>query len=132
MTLPEHATFTGRVSAKALRVADDDSRLVAYEVTFAAQARTHWHTHPHGQLLLVTSGTARVQLEGAPVVELGPGDSRWVPPDTRHWHGAAPAGPMTHIAVQEAAADGSTVTWGEPLSDTTYHDERPMPSKGTL
>ncbi|MBO8199265.1 (R)-mandelonitrile lyase [Streptomyces smyrnaeus] len=130
MSLPEQATFTGHVNAKVLRIADDDSRLVAYEVTFAPEARTHWHSHPHGQLLLVTSGAARIQLEGHPVAEIDAGDSLWIPPAARHWHGAAPAGPMTHIAMQEAAADGSTVIWSGPVSDAAYNDNRPTPSKG--
>jgi quercetin dioxygenase-like cupin family protein len=125
MSGPGLAAFTGDVSAKVLRVPNDDSRMAAYAVTFAAGARTHWHAHPHGQLLVVVSGVARVQLEGQRAGEVDAGDTVWIPPGSRHWHGAGPSGSMTHIAVQEAAADGSTVTWNGPVSDVTYNDHEP-------
>lgn len=124
-TLPTADTFTGQVRARVLRSPDAESALAVYEVTFAPAARTHWHTHPRGQALYVTDGRARVQLDGRPAAEYGPGDYVWIPPETRHWHGASDAAPMTHVAVQEAAPDGSTITWCEAVPDATYHDFGP-------
>ncbi|MFD0485392.1 cupin domain-containing protein [Kineococcus sp. GCM10028916] len=119
------AVFTGHVTARALRVPDGRTRLAAYEVTFAAGARTHWHSHPHGQLLVVTAGVARVQLRGEAAVDVATGNTAWIPPGVLHWHGAGPSGSMTHIAAQEATSDGRTVTWGVPVSDATFDNHRP-------
>lgn len=119
-SIPGADSFTGEVHARLLRRADAESALAMYEVTFTAAARTHWHAHPRGQALLVTAGRARVQIDGQQLAEYGPGDFVWTPPGVRHWHGAAPNGPMTHVTAQEAAPDGATVTWWEVVSDATY------------
>ena len=83
------------------------------------RARTHWHTHPLGQTLYVTAGCGRVQSLGGPVREIRAGDTVWIPPGEKHWHGAGPDTAMTHIALQEAL-DGSAVEWMEPVSDSDY------------
>jgi quercetin dioxygenase-like cupin family protein len=117
--------FTGAVTGRLLRAADRESALAMYEVTFAAAARTHWHTHPRGQALFITAGRARLQIEGHWVTEHRAGEFVWIPPGTRHWHGAVPESPMTHLAVQEAGPDGSTVTWCEAVTDPTYAASTP-------
>ena len=58
-------------------------------VTFAPGARSAWHTHPAGQLLIVTSGTGWVQEDGGAKREIKPGDVIWTPPGVKHWHGAS-------------------------------------------
>ena len=78
-----------------------------------------WHIHPLRQMLIVTAGCGRVQLDGAPVLEIRPGDTVWIAPDERHWHGAAPGTAMTHIAIQEML-DGSSVTWSDHVTDEEY------------
>lgn len=88
-------------------------------VTFEPGARTHWHTHPLGQVIYVLSGCGRAQTEGGPVIELRPGDVVRFAPGDRHWHGAAPETGMVHLAFQEAV-DGSAVTWLEPVSEADY------------
>ena len=88
-------------------------------VTFEPDARTAWHTHPLGPVLIVTSGCGRAQRDGGPVEEIRPGDVVWFAPGERHWHGAAPVTAMTHIAVQEAL-DGRAVEWMEQVSDVEY------------
>ena len=88
-------------------------------VTFEPGARTAWHTHPLGQILIVTSGFGWVQAWGGPVEEIRPGDVVWFPPDEKHWHGATPTTAMTHIAIQEAL-DGKVVNWMEQVSDEQY------------
>ncbi len=107
--------FTGEVRIAHLRAPDGAGRAHAVRVTFGPGARTVWHTHPLGQLLIVTDGTCRAQSWGGPVQTLHPGDTAWFAPGEKHWHGAGPDGPMTHIAVHEAR-DGRTVDWLEPVA----------------
>ena len=47
------------------------------------------------------------------------GDVVWFSPGEKHWHGAAPATAMTHIAIQEKL-DGKNVDWLEKVSDEQY------------
>ena len=88
------------------------SHVRALRVTFEPGARTAWHTHPLGQTLLVTAGCGRVQSEGGPIREIRPGDTVWISPGEKHWHGAGPDTAMTHLAMQEAL-DGTAVDWLE-------------------
>ena len=112
--------FTGNVRIDPLFLqANGPSRVTDASVTFEPGARTAWHSHPLGQTLIVTAGCGRVQREGGPVEEIRPGDSVWIPPNEKHWHGAAPTTSMTHIAVQEEL-DGSSATWFEHVSDEQY------------
>ena len=92
-------------------------------MTFQPGARTNWHTHPLGQLLIVTEGRGWVQSEGGPAQEYGPGDTVWITPGVKHWHGATRTSTMTHVAVSEAL-EGQSVTWLEPVSDADYHGPR--------
>jgi quercetin dioxygenase-like cupin family protein len=112
-------SFTGRVRQDPLYEAPEPARVRIVSVTFEPGARTHWHTHPLGQTLIVIAGVGRVQREGGPVEEIRPGDVVWIPPHVKHWHGAAPTTAMTHIAVHEAL-DGRHVTWLEPVTDEQY------------
>jgi quercetin dioxygenase-like cupin family protein len=111
--------FTGTVRIDPLFSPPDPARVAGALVTFEPGARTAWHTHPLGQTLIVTAGCGRVQREGGPVEEIRPGDVVWFPPGERHWHSAAPATAMSHIAIQEKL-DGSAVTWMEQVSDEQY------------
>ena len=65
------------------------------------------------------SGLGRVQLWGEPIREIRPGDTVWIPPGEKHWHGAAAATGMVHIAMQESL-DGTHVTWLEHVTDEQY------------
>ena len=82
-------------------------------------ARTAWHTHPLGQILIVVMGSGRAQREGGGIEEIRPGDVVSFAPGEKHWHGAAPTTAMTHIAIQEAL-DGKAVDWMEKVSDEQY------------
>ncbi|MES1944467.1 hypothetical protein PC39_10137 [Salinisphaera sp. PC39] len=113
------AYFTGTVRIDPLFAAEAPGRTSGAAVTFEPGARTAWHTHPLGQTLVVTQGVGRVQRDGGPVEVIHPGDVVWIPPDEKHWHGAAPDIAMTHIAIQESQ-DGSPVTWLEKVSDADY------------
>lgn len=112
--------FTGSVQQEPIVEAPAPARVRAVVVSFAPGARTAWHTHPLGQTLFVTSGVGRFQTAGGPVTEILPGDRIWIPPGEKHWHGAAPETAMVHIAIHEAAEDGSHVTWMEHVTDEDY------------
>jgi quercetin dioxygenase-like cupin family protein len=111
--------FTGVVRIDPLFPATAPARAAGNAVTFEPGARTAWHTHPLGQILIVTMGCGRAQRAGGPVEEIRPGDVVSFSPGEKHWHGAAPSTAMTHIAIQEAL-DGKAVEWLEKVSDEQY------------
>jgi quercetin dioxygenase-like cupin family protein len=111
--------FTGTVRIDPLFEANPPARVSGGSVTFEPGARNAWHTHPLGQILIVTAGCGWVQREGAPVEEVHAGDVIWFPPGEKHWHGATPTTAMTHIAIQEQV-DGKAVDWMEKVSDNQY------------
>ena len=111
--------FTGTVRIDPLFPATAPARAAGNAVTFEPGARTAWHTHPLGQILIVTAGCGRAQREGGPIEEIRPGDVVVFAPGEKHWHGAAPTTAMTHIAIQEAL-DGKAVEWMEKVSDEQY------------
>jgi len=111
--------FTGVVRIDPLFQANAPARAAGNAVTFEPGARTAWHTHPLGQVLIVTMGCGRAQREGGPVEEIRPGDVVSFAPGEKHWHGAAPSTAMTHIAIQEAL-DGKAVEWLEKVTDEQY------------
>jgi 4-carboxymuconolactone decarboxylase len=111
--------FTGSVRVEPLFQATAPSRASGALVTFEPGARTAWHTHPLGQILIITAGTGRVQRWGEAVEEIHQGDVVWIPPGQKHWHGAAPDSSMAHIGIVEAL-DGKTVDWLEKVSDAQY------------
>ncbi|HUF55456.1 MAG TPA: cupin domain-containing protein, partial [Thermohalobaculum sp.] len=109
--------FTGTVWMEPVIEAPDPARANAVIVTFAAGARTFWHTHPLGQTLHVLSGTGRVQPEGGPVRAIRAGDPVWIPPGEKHWHGAAPEHAMTHLAIHERHETQGHVAWLEEVGE---------------
>jgi quercetin dioxygenase-like cupin family protein len=122
------ANFTGGVSVEPLFPVNAPSRVSGASVTFEPGARSAWHTHPLGQTLIVTAGAGWVQQEGGERQEIKAGDVVWTPPGVKHWHGAASATPLTHIAIQESL-DGKVVEWTEKVSDEQYLSKpsRPRP-----
>jgi quercetin dioxygenase-like cupin family protein len=102
--------FTGSVRVDPLFSVIEPSRIAGARVTFEPGARTAWHTHPLGQTLIVTAGTGLVQQQGGPVEEIREGDVVRIPPNVKHWHGAAASTRMTHIALQEQL-NGKVVEW---------------------
>jgi len=90
-------------------------------VTFEPGARTAWHSHPLGQTLIVTAGSGWVQQAGQPVQSIKPGDTVWIPPQVKHWHGATATTAMTHIAIAEVQ-DGNVVDWMDQVSADAYPD----------
>jgi quercetin dioxygenase-like cupin family protein len=111
--------FTGRVRIDRIFAAPAPARVGIAVVNFEPGARTHWHTHPLCQALLVTDGVGWTQCEGGPKTEIRPGDLIWCNCGRRHWHGATDTTAMQHVAINESL-DGKAVDWQEPVSDATY------------
>ena len=114
--------FSGMVRIDPLIEAPEPARVNGASVTFAAGARTAWHTHPLGQTLIVVSGSGLAQRWGGPIERMHPGDVIWFAPGEKHWHGATAVSAMTHIAIQERL-DGKAVVWLEHVSDEQYRQE---------
>jgi quercetin dioxygenase-like cupin family protein len=115
-------TFTGTVMMDPIVTAPDPARIRAVRVSFSPGARTAWHTHPLGQTLYVVSGVGCIQKLGEAIQEILPGDTVWIAPGEKHWHGATAKNAMSHIAVQEAL-DGANVDWMEKVTDEEYQND---------
>jgi quercetin dioxygenase-like cupin family protein len=111
--------FTGSVIVDPLFGANDHLPSTGGRVTFAPGARSAWHTHPAGQILIVTSGTGWVQEEGGAKREIEPGDVIWTPPGVKHWHGATATNAMSHLAITNVVG-GENVDWMEQVGDEQY------------
>jgi quercetin dioxygenase-like cupin family protein len=111
--------FTGNVTIDPLVDDPHSTGVFGANVWFEPGARTVWHTHLLGQILIVTSGCGLVQRWGDPIEEIHPGDVVWCPPGEKHWHGATPTTSMTHSAIVELL-DGKSTDWMEKVSDEEY------------
>jgi quercetin dioxygenase-like cupin family protein len=112
--------FTGTVRRDPLIQSEAPGRVSTGFVTFEPGARTTWHTHPAGQILIITAGRGWIQRKGGPREEVTPGDAVWIPAGEKHWHGATATAAMTHIAVTESV-DGRSVDWMEHVTDEEYN-----------
>ncbi len=112
--------FTGNVRIEPLYPANNAMVSSGGQVTFEPGARSNWHTHPVGQVLIVTSGVGRVGEWGKPVQEIRPGDVIICPVGVKHWHGAAPNSHMTHISICEEKEPSKVVEWLEKVTDEQY------------
>jgi quercetin dioxygenase-like cupin family protein len=95
------------------------SRMIGGSVTFEPGGRTAWHTHPIGQILIVTAGCGWVQCWSGPKETVRPGDVIWFEPNEKHWHGATATTGMAHIAIAEHL-DGAASSWMEHVTDEQY------------
>ncbi len=111
--------FTGSVRVEGNFKATAPATVGGATVTFEPGARTAWHTHPLGQTLIVTNGVGVVQMWEGPPQEIRSGDTVWIPPGVKHWHGASTRNGMTHIAFSESL-DGKSVDWLELVTDAQY------------
>lgn len=111
--------FTGQTYLKMLVEKDDIFNSSIGNVTFEPGARTNWHKHSGGQILLVIDGEGRYQEKGKEIQILKKGDVVKIAPDVEHWHGASPDSWFTHISI-ETNIPNNTATWLEPVSDEEY------------
>jgi 4-carboxymuconolactone decarboxylase len=118
----ESANFTGSAWLHMMVNSDTTFNTSIGNVTFEKGARTNWHYHPGGQILLVTSGKGRYQEKGKAVREFRKGDVIKCTPNTVHWHGAAPDSELSHIAIGTNLGKGAVV-WLKPVSDEEYNKQ---------
>lgn len=111
--------FTGTVRVDPAFQTTPPARTYGSYVTFEPGARTNWHIHPLGQVLVVTFGKGLTQEWGKPASVIRTGDVVVCPPGVKHWHGAAPGNAMTHLAIGERSESGGA-QWLEPVADADY------------
>ena len=116
--------FTGEVYIDAVAAPSDVSPLSASSVHFTPGARTAWHTHPNGQTIWVVEGVGLCQRRDGEVEVILPGDRVFFEPGEEHWHGASEDRFMAHLAIHEADESGTTVVWGEHVTDKEYGGDR--------
>jgi len=111
--------FTGNAFLTPLLAKDKNNDFVMGSVTFEKGARTNWHTHPRGQVLIVTEGNGFYQEKGKPARPITKGDVVNIPENTEHWHGASVSTKMVHIAITNYEGD-TNVVWLKPVSTEEY------------
>ena len=112
--------FTGTAWVKMLVTDDSTFDTQVYNVTFEPGCRNYWHSHPGGQLLLVTSGKGYYQEKGKSIRLLQPGDVVEIKPDIVHWHGATPDSEFVHVGIT-TQVDKGTAIWFEAVLDEEYN-----------
>lgn len=112
--------FTGDVWLEMIMRDDSTLYTAMGNVTFAPAARTNWHLHPGGQILMVTEGLGWYQERGQPKQEMRKGEVITCQPNVEHWHGASADQSVTHMAMSINTQHGGAV-WGEPVTDEEYN-----------
>jgi quercetin dioxygenase-like cupin family protein len=110
--------FTGSVWVEML-VTDKEFNCPVYNVTFEPSARTYWHSHPGGQILLITGGEGYYQENGKPVRFLSSGSVVKISPNVKHWHGARKSSWFVHIGISTNPQAGDA-KWFEEVSEEEY------------
>jgi len=111
--------FSGEVNVEMKTAGDSAVHGSVGMLHFAPGARTAWHTHPRGQLLIITEGKGWVQEEGQPRRDIRAGDVVWIDADTRHWHGATDTTSVHYLGVSYRL-NGISVEWQEEVNDAQY------------
>lgn len=92
-------------------------------VTFEPGCRNNWHVHRAarggGQILLCVAGRGWYQEEGKDPAELTPGQVVVIPPNVKHWHGAARDSWFSHVSV-EVPGEETANEWLEPVESELY------------
>lgn len=117
---PYSKFFTGTTYLNMLNPKDDVFQAPIGNVTFEPGARTHWHKHAGGQILLVLNGEGRYQEKDKEIRHLKKGDIVLIAPDVEHWHGAAPDSWFVHISLETNAHKNGSTTWLDPVTDKEY------------
>jgi len=112
--------FTGDVWMNPVFSGDGTSRLTVGLVRFTPGARSNWHRHANGQLLVCTDGVGLVGTRDGRTVVLRAGESVWTPAGEEHFHGGTAGNMMCHYAILDASGDADATTWLEPVTDEQY------------
>jgi quercetin dioxygenase-like cupin family protein len=115
----ENGYFTGDAYLMPLLGKDKNNEFAIGNVTFEAGARTNWHTHPKGQVLVVLSGKGYYQEKGKAAQLIQKGDVINIPENVEHWHGASAEQGMSHMAITNYLGE-ENVVWLKPVTDEEY------------
>lgn len=100
-----------------------NEQIPIFNVTFEPGCRNNWHIHHAskggGQMLICVGGRGYYQEWGKEAVELTPGTVINIPPEVKHWHGAAPDSWFSHLAAEIEGEEASN-EWLEPVDDEIY------------
>jgi quercetin dioxygenase-like cupin family protein len=111
--------FAGAAWVSSLVPKDETGTFSIGNVEFESGARNNWHTHPRGQILLITDGAGWYQERGKTARSLAKGDVVVIPSGVEHWHGASRDSSLTHIAISNFGENGP-VTWLDRVTDEEY------------
>lgn len=112
-------TFTGSAYPTSLVASDSIYNTLVGNVYFEPGARSHWHSHPAGQILIITDGVGYHQIEGQPVEIIKKGSVVKCPPNVRHWHGASADVGLQQLYIVPNTEKG-IVNWNEAVTDEQY------------
>ena len=115
-----NSVFTGNAYLTSLITADEVNTNAAGVVTFEPGARTYWHQHPTGQIIIAISGTGFYQEKGSAKRVLRKGDTVKCPANTPHWHGASDTTAFVQIAIT-GRSEGPT-EWFNQVTDNEYNN----------
>jgi len=112
--------FTGKAFNYGLVATDSVYNTVVGNVLFEPGARSNWHKHPAGQILIITAGVGYHQLKGKPIEIMRKGDVVKCPPNVEHWHGASPDSSLHQMYIIPNTEKG-IVEWLQPVTDAEYN-----------
>jgi len=121
-TLGSERFFTGKAWNIGLVSNDSTFTTLVGNVFFEPGARSNWHTHPSGQILVITDGEGFHQIKGQPKQVLRKGDVIKCPPNVEHWHGASPEIGMQQLYILPNTEKG-IVIWLQPVTDKEYNGQ---------
>lgn len=121
----DNGYFTGEAYLQTLVTKDKNNDFIIGSVTFEPGARTNWHTHPKGQVLLITEGEGLYQEKDQPAKIIKKGDVINIPENVEHWHGASAHSKMVHIAITNYENEVNAV-WLQPVTDKEYNSINPF------
>jgi quercetin dioxygenase-like cupin family protein len=113
------SNFTGKAFNYGLVANDSTYNTVVGNVLFEPAARSNWHKHPAGQILIITAGEGYHQIKGKPIEKMRKGDIVKCPPNVEHWHGATPDSSLHQMYIIPNTEKG-IVEWLQPVTDKEY------------
>lgn len=115
-----NSNFTGNAWLKDLIIPDSLNQNAVGSVTFEAGARTNWHSHPAGQIILAIKGVGYYQEKGKPIEIVRKGDAVKCPHNIPHWHGASPDSEFIQVAI--TGRENGATAWYEAVTDEEYNN----------
>ena len=112
-------TFTGNAYPTSLVGSDSIYNTVVGNVYFEPGSRSNWHSHPAGQILIITDGIGYHQIEGKSIEIIKKGSVIKCPPNVRHWHGASADVGLQQLYIVPNT-DKGIVNWNEAVTDEVY------------